>query len=872
MKKTLVLLFCTLYFGVLSQANDKLVISQWLTIPAHEVRFPVFYDEPNTAEKTFENRHLLEFDHISFGDYYPQTGKPLTRWQGIDLAWREAFTDSNGYVFIEPDSDGLKPLIAYAAVYIQAERWMETTLEIKSPHMLRAWLNGEQIGIKHSTEEDEGTVGRVSKDLKLERGKHLLLIKTLKPADAPLDWKIMANLEIKDPWQVSDLDISLSPQDRKNIYHIMDGLKITGMHLSHDGTYYLVNYSRSQPPSDQAERWSEIKRVSDQQVVHSFRHARISQLQWLPKSNRISYLSSRNGKTSLHLHDLTNGKIEVLMEDMEKFSGYRWAPDESFIIYSLREEGSSIDGDMRHFLGLQDRQPHFRHRSFLYHFAVESGIHQRLTFGNLTTHLHDISPDSRQIVFSQSYPDYSERPYSRQNMYLLQLDHLQLDTLWQDKSRSLNVTFSPDGKYLAATGGPSSFDGIGKTTPEGVFANNYDTQAFLFELQTRNITPITRDFDPSIASIHWHKTNNHLYFLTTDEDFRRLYKYDVRRERINLVDMGQDFVSSVSYASQAPVAVVSASQTNAPSKHYLLNLRNERMQLLEDTESHIYRHVEFGTTRQWDFTASSGVEIKGRVYYPPDFDPQAKYPVIVYYYGGMSPVSRSFGGRYPFNLWAGNGYLVYVLQPSGAIGFGQEFSAAHVNNWGITVADEIIEGTQKFLESHPYANAEKVGCAGASYGGFMTMLLMTRTDLFAAAISHSGISSISSYWGEGYWGYAYSSEATAENFPWNSPEIYVDQSALFRADRINTPLLLITGDSDTNVPPGESVQLFTALKLLNRPVEMVMVKGEDHHILTYGKRILWHKAIMAWWDRYLKDQPQWWDEQFPTKNYYGPER
>ena len=230
-------------------------------------------------------------------------------------------------------------------------------------------------------------------------------------------------------------------------------------------------------------------------------------------------------------------------------------------------------------------------------------------------------------------------------------------------------------------------------------------------------------------------------------------------------------------------------------------------------------------------------------------------------------MGRTFGGRYPFNLWAGSGYLVYVLQPSGAVGFGQAFSAAHVNNWGKTVADEIIEGTEQFLKAHPYADAEKVGCAGASYGGFMTMLLMTRTDLFAAAISHAGISSLSSYWGIGYWGYSYSAGASAGSYPWNNHDLYVGQSPLFYADRIHTPLLLITGADDTNVPPGESIQLYTALKILGRPVELIKVKGEDHHILTYNKRILWHKTLMAWWDKYLKDQPEWWEAQYPEKNY-----
>jgi dipeptidyl aminopeptidase/acylaminoacyl peptidase len=190
----------------------------------------------------------------------------------------------------------------------------------------------------------------------------------------------------------------------------------------------------------------------------------------------------------------------------------------------------------------------------------------------------------------------------------------------------------------------------------------------------------------------------------------------------------------------------------------------------------------------------------------------------------------------------------------------------HVNNWGITVADEIIKGTRLFLNDHPFTDPERVGCMGASYGGFMTMLLMTRTDIFAAAISHAGISSISSYWGEGYWGYGYSAVASAGSYPWNNRELYVDQSPLFSANKITTPLLLLHGDSDTNVPPGESMQLYVALRLLGRPVELVRVEGEDHHILTYSKRIAWSNTKLAWFDKWLKEQPEWWEELYPEKN------
>jgi dipeptidyl aminopeptidase/acylaminoacyl peptidase len=260
-----------------------------------------------------------------------------------------------------------------------------------------------------------------------------------------------------------------------------------------------------------------------------------------------------------------------------------------------------------------------------------------------------------------------------------------------------------------------------------------------------------------------------------------------------------------------------------------------------------------------------GQEIEGRIYYPPYFDQERKYPCIVYYYGGTSPVTRDFGGRYPKELWAANGYVVYVLQPSGATGFGQAFSALHVNDWGKIVADEIIDGVKQFLKTHPFVDPERVGCIGASFGGFMTMLLQTRTDLFTAAVSHAGISSISSYWGEGYWGYLYSALATANSFPWNRKDIYIDQSPLFHAEKVTTPILLLHGSQDTNVPPGESIQFYTALKLLGKEVELIEVADQNHWIMDHKKRKLWSKTILAWFDRWLKDQSEWWDALYSEK-------
>ena len=276
--------------------------------------------------------------------------------------------------------------------------------------------------------------------------------------------------------------------------------------------------------------------------------------------------------------------------------------------------------------------------------------------------------------------------------------------------------------------------------------------------------------------------------------------------------------------------------------------------------------AELGTCKDWNFTNSRGDTVYGRLYLPKDFDATKKYPMIVYYYGGCSPVSRYFESPYAPQYWNSLGYVAYILQPSGATGFGQEWASRHVNTAGHGPAEDIIEGTKQICKEHPFIDASKIGCMGASYGGFMTQYLQTQTDIFAAAVAHAGIANHTSYWGEGYWGYNYSEVSMAESYPWSHRKLYVDQSPLFNADKIHTPLLLLHGTDDTNVPIIESLQMFTALKLLGREVALVEVKGENHHILDYRKREKWLATQMAWFQKWLKGDSSWWDALYPKKN------
>ena len=416
-------------------------------------------------------------------------------------------------------------------------------------------------------------------------------------------------------------------------------------------------------------------------------------------------------------------------------------------------------------------------------------------------------------------------------------------------------------------GGPSLFGDVGKNVPEGVIPNDYDGQIYIWDPkgeQPDSVQAVAREFDPAIKSAVWHRGDGKIYLDAEDGEFGRLVRYDPEADTFTMIELPFEVTSAVAFARKAPVAVAIGSSMWSPPQVAAVDLTGDAARVIHNPGADWFQTVRTGGSEDFAFTAANGKTIAGRVYFPPGLDRTKKYPALVYYYGGTSPVGRGFGGRYPKEWWASRGYVVYVLQPSGATGFGQEFSAAHVNDWGSTTIDEVIEGTGKMLEALPFVDGKRVGCLGASYGGFMTMGLVTKTDMFAAAVSHAGISGLASYWGEGYWGAGYSAVATSGSYPWNRRDIYVDNSPIFHADKVNTPILLTHGTSDPNVPPGESDQFFTALRILGKEVEYIRVDGQEHWILDHAKRLQWSASIVAWFDRWLQDSPEWWDALYPA--------
>ncbi len=850
--KKITLFLSMLFILNLCYSQHKIEINNWLRSGSVKIFKPVFADTKDINGTIFKNENLLSKFKIDLTYITPKIGESIKLGSSLSV-WEKISIGHDSVV----SKNLQKESITLLAGYINAERWTDIKFKLSCNALYELYIDNVLKKTKKNAKTDVNSV-----KLKLTTGKHLIVLKIL---NTETNLKVKAFVEFNNKLPKTSIKSDTNARRILEIDDIVNGERISSAQISPSGKYLLISYRNTIQGSGKSKSYMVLKNLYTKENIHLIRNQNIKQIKWLPKTDKLSYTCTFNNKTDIYLYNVEQGTEKLISVGFKNFSSYKWSPTEGFLIWTEYVKSAKKE-DLKRIHDNDDRLPSYRNRSFLHMINISSGTSVQLTSGSLSTRLYDIHPSGFKILFSTTKRDYTEIPFTKQNLYELNIYNFRVNSIWKNKRFSGRATYSPDGRKLLVRGGPECFEELGKNVSVGKIANNYDKQLYIYDLVSKQADPITYNFNPSVSSSFWSKDNN-IYIKVNERDYVCLYKYSPRIKKFEKINLNPEVLGNINYSKIGNTAVYTGTSISTPNKLYLLNLETNVSSEIVFPEEKRFSEINFGKHEEWNFKNKKETTIYGRVYYPPNYDQTKKYPVIVNYYGGTSPVPRSFGGRYPANVWTANGYIVYLLQPSGATGFGQEFSALHVNGWGLDAIDDIIDGTRQFLVSHPSADANNVGCIGASYGGFTTMLLQTRTDIFKTAISHAGISSITSYWGEGYWGYSYSVGAATNSYPWNRKDIYVNNSPLYNADKFKNSILLLHGTADTNVPVGESLQFYAALKILGKDVEMVLIDGQNHWIVDYKKRIKWHYTIMSWFDKKLKNQAQHWNNLYPKKNY-----
>lgn len=820
-------------------AQNETNIKKFNITKSDRIQRPIMLTTNDSEKKSFDPKSILT------ANFYLPSSKDFT----------DILETTNNVLELDPLESEFA--IQSFSFNIIANKFTKSNLIVKSSDMFELYVDNVKVGEKYTQGESEKKLPETKNNITLYPFEQKnIVIKLLRNND----------LKVKELLEVTlktDSTCNIQTNNRKDrrtkIEDNLVGERLTQSSISPNGEW-VINKTVTVNEKGERTNSSYLYNLSGKEIKSTKLEDGYS---WMPTSNLLfAKKTNKNNSYNLVIKNPNTFEEKILAENLPSNTSSRILPNEEYIILSEKRKLDKRKGDIKALLSPEDRQNDYLDRTILFLYNIPTKSNEQIFFSDQSVYIDDVSKNSDLLLLSTYKEEITQRPFRSKSSFLYNLSTRKLDTLFIDEKFVGGGKLSPDNKQIVFTGSAESFDGIGNNLPKDIIPNSYNNLAYLYDIKSKNINPITKNFTPSIKNVSW-INNGNLLLNTVDEVYENLYSYDINKKQFTKLNLNGDVITQYSLDASGKLFSYISRGIKTPTEAYIYNFENKTNKLLSAPMKDIMGNMTLGKVEDWKYINKDSVLIDGFFHLPPDFDASKKYPLLVYYYGGTTPTSKTFEHPYSMHYFASLGYVVYTIIPSGAIGYGQEFAAKHVNAWGIQTADDIIDATKYFITNHPFILEDKIGCLGASYGGFMTMYLLTQTDLFKAAIAHAGISSIASYWGEGYWGYSYSSGASANSYPWNNPDLYIKQSPLFNADKVSAPLLLTHGTVDTNVPIGESIQMFTALKILGKPVEFLQVNNENHGIATFRKKVDWSHSMGAWFDRWLKNEPNWWFDTYP---------
>ena len=255
------------------------------------------------------------------------------------------------------------------------------------------------------------------------------------------------------------------------------------------------------------------------------------------------------------------------------------------------------------------------------------------------------------------------------------------------------------------------------------------------------------------------------------------------------------------------------------------------------------------------FIGANGDSVQGFLLKPPQFQPGKKFPVLFLIHGGpQGAFNDSWGYRWNPQVFANNGYVAFLPNPRGSTGYGQQFVNEISADWGGKAYTDIMNGVADVLRRNSFIDRDRIGAAGASYGGYMINWIEGHNNdprfPFKVLVSHDGVYNLESMYGatEELWFTDWEFKGT----PWTNPAMYARWSPSKFVKNFKTPLLIVHGELDYRVPFGESLQLFTALKRMGVDSKLLVFPDEGHWVLKPQNSQLWYHTVLDWLDKYLK--------------------
>ena len=582
MKKKEVALAIFLLTGLTLQAQER--VTQYKVRDAIEVRTPIMNDSINPKGEKHSTKMLLKTPVV--------LDLPDAPLQSLTV-------DTAGYLTLDKADKNSK--IYVLKTQIRAERFLKGKLKVTSPVRWEVFIDEVSKQTKDAAEDSISSASSRDIALTLEPERdYEITIKLLSTAEDKAAPTLKCEF-IKDN-KFKDIACTLDPNAKKrfSLDNTVYGNRVISVAISPSGKYLLTRYWNNHA-AKRSRTYCQLTELKTGKVLLD--NARDG-MRWMPKSDKLYYtVTALSGNDVITLDPATLNE-ETLLKGIPEQS-FTWSPNEDFLIYYPREEGEKEQGALRRIVSPADRIPNTRGRSFLAKYNIANGVSERLTYGNHSTYLQDISPDGKFMIYSTSKENITQRPFSLSSLYLVDLETLKVDTLFHDERFLGGASYSPDGKQLLLTASPEAFGGIGKNCGNHPIANDFDTQAFIMDLATRKIQPITKDFNPTVSPLQWNRGDGCIYFNTDDGDCKNIYRYSPKNNSFEKLNLETDVTSAFTLSEYNPgiAAYIGQSDHNA-GVAYLYDMKKKTSRLLADPLKPILDQIELGKTEPWNFTAS----------------------------------------------------------------------------------------------------------------------------------------------------------------------------------------------------------------------------------------------------------------------------
>jgi len=453
------------------------------------------------------------------------------------------------------------------------------------------------------------------------------------------------------------------------------------------------------------------------------------------------------------------------------------------------------------------------------------------------------SPDSKTIAYTSRKKTGKEYAIStNSDIYFYDIETGESHNMTEGMmGYDVNPQFSPDGTLLAWQ----------SMERDGYEADK--NRLILKDLSTGVMTDLTESFDNNCDAFIWGEDNSTMYMVSSVEGTTQIYKVDVAKREISKITEGKHNYTSISLGGDGLIAT--RQSMSQPTEIYSVNLNSGYATELSYENEHILTQLQMGEVEERWIETTDNKQMLTWVVYPPNFNPDAKYPAILYCQGGpQSTLDQYWSYRWNLQIMAANGYIIVAPNRRGVPGFGSEWREQISGDYGGQNMLDYLSAIDE-LSKEPYVDENRLGATGASYGGFSVFWLAgNHNKRFKAFFAHAGIFNTEAQYleteemffanwdmGGPYWD---KSNAIAQNTYANSPHRFVD--------KWDTPIMISHGEYDYRILASQGMMAFNAAQLKGISSRLLIYPDENHWILKPQNGILFQREFFRWFDEWLK--------------------